>query len=285
MIKVLDNSKKMRVFLCNKKQLKKRIKIIILFCVLMLLTIDLLKFRSLNKKFNDLSSITYSVISYPIFLIQNKYLEIKNYLFVLSSYRNLDQENQNLKKQVRNLELLTVENNDLKKLVNFKDNFVFSKVTSRPVIVLFEGLKKQYLLNIGAVNGIKKGNAVVNNDKLIGRVIELSKKSSKIQLLTDKNSKIPVIILGTGYSGVASGQNNKKSLKLFYLPQEVDIKDGKAVITSGEGGYVPYGIYVGKTKQIKDEVFIDISSDDNKVLSLISVLKLEENFSSAKTNK
>ena len=71
-------------------------------------------------------------------------------------------------------------------------------------------------------------------------------------------------------------------LKLFYLPQDINIEDGKIVITSGEGGYMPYGVYVGKTKKIGDEIFVETCLNCNNAIRLVGILKLEENFASAK---
>ena len=103
-----------------------------------------------------------------------------------------------------------------------------------------------------------------------------------MRLINDKNSKIPVSILGTEYNGVASGINKKNYLKLSYLPQDINIEDGKIVITSGEGGYMPYGVYVGKTKKIVDEIFVETCLNCNNIIRLVGILKLEENFASAK---
>ena len=180
------------------------------------------------------------------------------------------------------MELIKAENNDLRRLVNFQDNLQFSRITGRAVIESYEGFEKQYLLNIGSRNGISKGNAIVNHNRLIGRVMDVSDQSSKMRLINDKNSKIPVSILGTEYNGVASGINKKNYLKLSYLPQDINIEDGKIVITSGEGGYMPYGVYVGKTKKIVDEIFVETCLNCNNIIRLVGILKLEENFASAK---
>ena len=243
----------------------------------MLLPSCLLKLQPINKHLNDLYSVTYSVISYPIFVIQTKYSEIKSYFFTILKYKNLYIENRQLVEQVQKLALLSAENKSLKRLVNFRNNFAFSKVTSRIVVEFFEGFKKQYLLNIGLVNGINKGNAVIHEDKIIGRIIDISKRSSKIQLITNQDFKIAVLILEHGYSGIANGQNDNKYLKLSYLPQDIEIEDGKTVVTLGEGNYIPYGIHVGKTRKIKNVLCIDVEDTTNALHNIVSVLRLEIN--------
>lgn len=245
----------------------------------------MLRLGPVNNALNDLFSVTYSVISYPILLIQNKYSKIKDYLFIILKYKDLYIENQKLTKQVQKLTFLSIENSSLKNLVNFQDNFTFSRITSRIVIEFFEGFKKQYLLNVGSINGINKGNAVIYEDKIMGRIIDISQRASRIQLMTDQDFKIAVLILKYGCSGIASGQNHDKYLKLSYLPQDMKIEDGQTVITLGEGNYIPYGIYVGKTKKIKNIVYIDIESTTNKIHTMVSVLRLEINCPHDKIQK
>jgi len=282
MIKSRDKIKSFKLFFGGKKKLKKRVKGIVLFFAVLLLVIDMAKFKFIHSKFHDLSSVTYSAISYPLFLVQNSYSEIKNYILLISTNKTVYLENQKLKEQIQGLELIKAENNDLRRLVNFQDNLQFSKVTGRAVIESYEGFEKQYLLNIGSRNGVGKGNAIVNRNRLVGRIIDVSQKSSKMQLITNKNSKIPISILGTEYNGIAGGINKEKYLKVFYLPQDINIDDGKIVVTSGEGGYMPYGVYVGKTKKIDGEIFVETCLNCNNVIRLVSILKLEENFASAK---
>ena len=154
MVKNRDKNKGLKLFFGGKKNLKKRVKGIVLFFAVLLLVIDMAKFKFLHSKFHDLSSVTYSVISYPLFLVQNSYSEIKNYISLISTNETIYLENQKLKEQVQDLELIKAENNDLRRLVNFQDNLQFSRITGRAVIESYEGFEKQYLLNIGSRNGI-----------------------------------------------------------------------------------------------------------------------------------
>ena len=278
MIIIKNNLKKTKLNFSNKKKTNQNFKIIILVFIIGLLMISFIKLNFLNEKIYRLSSFTYYKISYPIFLIQNKYLKLKNYLLFIYNKNNFYISRQKLQKQIQNLKTLKSENNNLKKLVNFKDNFIYSKITSRVVIELFHGFEKRYLVNIGSINGIKKGNAVISNDRLIGKIVGISLKSSKMQLLIDKNSKISVFVLGCKHKGIANGQNNERNLKLNFYLKDIKLEDNKIVITSGENNYIPYGIYIGTTKKIKDEIFIDISSNNNKAIGLISILRLKENF-------
>ncbi|MSO13417.1 rod shape-determining protein MreC [Rickettsiales endosymbiont of Trichoplax sp. H2] len=277
---IRDN--KFKIFYWNKKQCKKNLKALLFICIFTLLAIDTLKFKILNKKFYDISSSTYSVISYPIHLIQDRYYKLKNYFSLVNSKQDIYLENQQLKKLIQNIELIKEENKNLRRLVNFQDNFHFSKVTSRVVVESIDNFDKQYLLNIGLHNGVKKGYAIVDDSKLIGRIIDVNDRSSKMQLISSNQSKIPVMVLGTEYSGIMSGGKKEGYLKLFYLPQQAKIDDNAIVVTSGEGGYMPYGIYVGKIKKINGQFFVKTCLKCENSFRLVSVLKPEENFANAK---
>ena len=84
MLKNRDHTKGFKLFFIGKKKLRQKIKSIVLFLAFLLITVDMVKFKFIHSRFHDLSSITYSAISYPLFLVQNSYLEVKNYILLMS---------------------------------------------------------------------------------------------------------------------------------------------------------------------------------------------------------
>ena len=267
------------------KLLKKHANKIFLLLLTALLSFNIPEFKGVRDKLYDISASVYSIVSYPVYWTQNKYNELKGYIVILNTNKDIYLENQRLKAKLQDLELIIKENNDLKQLVNFRDNFTFSKVTGRVVLESRENFHNHYLLNIGTENGIQKGNAIVSKDRLIGRVIDVNSKFSKMQPLTNKGSKIPVSILNTNYWGIAAGLGQDKHLDLLYLTDDLEIREEQTVVTSGEGGYMPYGIYVGKIVKKDEKAYVEICPKAHKKLSLVSVLKLKENFADAGTRK
>ena len=280
-----DNTKRLYLFILNIKLLKKHINKIFFLLLIALLSLNIHELKEVRDKLYNVSVSIYSTTSYPIHWAQSKYYELKSYIIILTSSKDMYLENQRLKEKLQYLELIKTENRDLKQLVNFRDNLTFSKITGRVVLESHESFHNHYLLNIGSQNGIQKGNAIVAQDRLIGRVVDVSSKFSKMQPLTNKTSKIPVSILNTQYWGIASGLNKDGYLKLLYLTDESEIEGGQIVVTSGEGGYIPHGIYVGKTVKKNGGVYVEICPKLNKKLSLVSVLKLKDNFADASTKK
>jgi rod shape-determining protein MreC len=268
--------KKFHLCFFNINLLKKHIKKILVSLMILLIFFNIHKFQSFYKKIRDSTATTYAFISFPAHWVQERYWRIKDYVSILNNDKKVYLENKSFKKELEDMNLLKAENKELKRMLAFKDNFYFEKVTGRIVLKSQENFYAQYLVNIGERDGVKEGNAVVSNNKLIGRVIDVGYNSSTIQFINDMESKIPVFILNTAYHGIAVRTNMENYLKLLYLPDEIDIEDDQDVLTSGEGNYMPYGIYVGKIINKDGEVYINIPTDILKKSMLISVLKSKD---------
>ena len=197
MIQNRDDIKKFRLVIWYVMLLKKHIGKVLLLSFIALLSLNIPEYN-IRDKLHNISVSIYSVASYPIYWTQNRYNELKDYVVMFTSAKDVYLENQRLKAKLQDLELIMTENNDLKQLVNFHDNFIFSKVTGRVVLESHENFRHYYLLNIGTENGIQRGNAIVTKNRLIGRVIDVNSKFSKMQPLTNKGSKIPVSTLIIG---------------------------------------------------------------------------------------
>ena len=99
-------------------------------------------------------------------------------------------------------------------------------------------------LNVGKAKGVSIGNAVINNWGMIGRVIEVGKRSSRVLLITDINSQIPIYFEKSKHKAILIGKNSDL-LELKYLKPRVNISNNERIITSGEGGLLPRGLAVG----------------------------------------
>ena len=100
------------------------------------------------------------------------------------------------------------------------------------------------LLNAGGRDGIVGGQAAINGDGLVGRVTEVGLRSSRILLITDLNSRIPVVVEPSRDRGVLEGDNSNV-LTIGYLPAGARTSPGDRVVTSGHGGLFPAELPVG----------------------------------------
>lgn len=117
------------------------------------------------------------------------------------------------------------------------------------------------LVAAGARDGARKGMAVLAGEALAGRVVEVGVQSARLLLLTDINSRIPVVTETSRSRAILSGDNSERPV-LAYLGDGVVVAPGERVVTSGHGGAFPPGIPVGVVAAVSEgavrvELFVD----------------------------
>lgn len=183
----------------------------------------------------------------------------------------LRMENEELKVFYHLYLQLKEENNELKKLLNFISESKLSYVTARVIGESNTPYIRSVLINAGSIDKVKAKQAVINYYGLVGRVIEVGEKTSRVLLLTDINSKIPVLTAETRERGILVG-NNSTNLTVQYLPDDSRTKVGELVVTSGDAGIFPPGLPVGTITKIEEnEVFIKPFIEWNR-LDIINVI-------------
>lgn len=169
----------------------------------------------------------------------------------VSQVARLREENVALRNQ--NLQLLQwqraaksmeAENKSLQALLNVVPSQRSTFVTARIVSDSGGPYVHSALVNGGSANGIKKDQAVLNENGLIGRVVDAGKGSARVLLLGDINSHVPVVAEGTNEKMILSG-NNSALPTLSYVATDSKIKVGDRIVTSGDGGIFPPGVPVG----------------------------------------
>jgi rod shape-determining protein MreC len=106
-------------------------------------------------------------------------------------------------------------------------------------------------INVGAQHGLGKGDPVVGAGAgLVGRVAEVGPRTSKVQLLTDSDSSVAVLLQTSRATGLVMGQPDG-TLRMKYIPQDEEIEIGDVVLTSGLGGVMPKGLVVGEVKAVE----------------------------------
>ncbi|MSO75357.1 MAG: rod shape-determining protein MreC [Alphaproteobacteria bacterium] len=153
-----------------------------------------------------------------------------------------------------------VENRRLRDLLNLVPDPAASFVTA-PVIGDTGGpFLRNLLLGAGARDGVQRLNVVMSGQGVVGRILQVGERSARVLLLTDLNSRIPVLVGGGGERAVLAGDNTDQP-QLFYLTSEAEIAVGDRVVTSGLGGvfpaYLPVGVVTrvtGRTARIQPYV-------------------------------
>ena len=167
---------------------------------------------------------------------------------------NIKSENEKLKKALEvyrqkelSVEYLTNQNRNLKKFLEsddtvFKKNIIISKVLidkSSPYL-------KSIIINRGSSSGILKGMPVLDKEFLVGRVVETNYLSSRVLLLNDLNSRIPVTFGEDGVQAILKGSGGSRPV-LEYLPEGYVVEEGIEVFTSGKDRIFLPGSPIGTT--------------------------------------
>ena len=186
------------------------------------------------------------LISAPENKIQNINSQIKDHIKIYDNYKNLESELEILKQKRLSNDFLKMENDKLRKLIN--ESIKSEEILAKVLIDKESPFLKSIILNKGTKDKIKIGMAVVDKVYLVGKVIEVNYTNSRVLLLSDLNSKIPVILEPIGMQAVVSGTGEDNG-KIQYTKEEYgnEIKTQKIIAyTSGLGGLFKPGLPVGK---------------------------------------
>ena len=183
----------------------------------------------------------------------DKYVVIKNELQVL--------KNKDLSKKIINF-----ENVELKRLIDdyfVEDGQVYAKV----LLDKESPFLRSIVINKGSKNGIKPGMVVFEDIYLIGKVVEVNYITSRVLLISDINSKVPVTIQPLNIEAIMSGLDQGNGKLQYIKGEKVIDKNNKdlVVVTSGSGGIFKSGIPVGKIDLLnspnKEEILVNFYTD------------------------
>jgi rod shape-determining protein MreC len=147
---------------------------------------------------------------------------------------------------------LSLENAALRQVLNYRaDPERPTAVTGRVVADAGGPFVHTVLLNVGADDGVARGMAALNERGLIGRVIDVGRRSTRVLLLTDFNSRIPVMVEPSRDQAILAG-NNSRQPTLVFLPRNPRLAVGNVVVTSGRGGVLPPGLAIGTIAAIDE---------------------------------
>ena len=200
----------------------------------------------------------------------------------VQSYARLQQQNQDLRRELQQMKAwkeaalqLEQENAKLLDLNRVRLDPALTVVTGQVLADSGSPFRQSVLLNVGAArDGIKNGWAVTDGLGLVGRISGVGDKSSRVLLLTDSASRVPVNIQPSGQRAMLSGDNSALPvLDFIELPEEV--RPGDRVVSSGDGGVFPAGLLVGSVVQARDGRLRLRLSADYERLEFLRVLRAQ----------
>ena len=212
---------------------------------------------------------------------QNKY----KMAFLLEENKKLKEELNKILKENIDLKIFRIENEVLKKELNFLETYKFKSLTGRIIVKNFPEPSSIVILNKGEKEGIRPGWPVIYKEGiLVGKIYKTYKKTSEVLLLNSAYSKVAGTLSGERKTlGLVQGEY-KLGLKMIYIPKDTKLKKGDLIVTSGIEDNIPQGLIIGKIEKIKskeEEPFQEailtpyVSYDE---INIVNILIPEENY-------
>jgi len=200
---------------------------------------------------------------------------IRGYFFAVSENRRLKAELKEMR-QWRDVALaLRNENDRYRTLLGLRTDPPIPMAAARVVTDSRGPFADTRLANAGKERGIKVGNPVMSENGLVGRIIGVTTGASRVLLLTDTASKVPVMIDRTNARAILTGDGGPNP-KLEYLRGQSPVKEGDRVITSGDGGVIPRGLPVGTAVKGLDGRWRVVLASDKSPIDFVRILLFQD---------
>ena len=198
------------------------------------------------------------------------------------------EENERLRKELEDLKsknfqssFLEAQNNELQNVLDLEKNSPYSVVNAKVILDKNSPFLNSVIINKGSNAGIKLGMPVLNEGYLAGRIVEVNFVSSRILLLNDLNSRIPVVVSPSGTQAILSGVG-KREPSLEYLPDNFMLGEKESIVfTSGKDGVLFPGIAIGKVVLNDNKKLVKLFADPDQI-SVVSVALDQQEDSGAR---
>lgn len=212
------------------------------------------------------------LVSLPADALSYGYKKTAAIANVYRENERLRQENEELFLLKDKMKALKAENKILKKLLHHIDLPQTQSYTARVIAENGDAFANSLIIYLGKeAPNIKRGYAVVNNRGLIGRIDIVSGNYARVTLLTDINSKIPVVSQKSRDRGILTG-NNTGELSLIFTPLLAELHKGDLLVTSGVGGGLPPDIPVARIKRVGVENITAVPLFSASSLEIVKVI-------------
>ena len=264
-----------------KKGTQQRFSLLsLIFFSVIFLILGNLNFKAINYVKIAINEIVYRtsfIVSGPENFIKDNYLQVQDHF-------NLYKDNEKNKSELENLrakdllnQFIVAENQRLK---DFFDDYLVKSDTIFAKVLSDKGspFLKSIIINKGSKHKINLGMIAMDGEYLIGKVIEVNYLSARVLLLSDLNSKIPVILEPNEIFSILSGTGKNHGI-IQYSKKHRDIQSKSIVYTSGAGNLFKAGIPIGRinANYLSNEKKVEFFSDFSQLrfVKILSFIKNE----------
>ncbi len=267
-----------------KKSTKQKFSLLTLVSIsIFIIILSGINFTPIKKTKIFINEIVYRssfIVSLPENFIINTFLKIKEYSSFYDDYNTNKEELENLKSKEISSEIIISENKELKNLI---EDYTLSsnKILAKVIVDHKSPFLRTIIINKGSSEGVEIGTNIYDKKYLVGRVIEVNYKSSRVLLLSDLNSSVPISIIPGNIQAIIVG-NGKSLGEIKYVKDNLieEIQDQSIAYTSGTGSIFKSGLPVGKISTSGKKFLINFFTDFDQlkyVFVEIEQNKLTEN--------
>jgi rod shape-determining protein MreC len=213
---------------------------------------DQVLFESLRVAVTDTASPALDVLSRPLGALGHLMDRARDFVAVYQNNARLAEENERLLRWQQAAFRLASENARLRELLKLTPEPATTFITARVIANSGGAYVRSLMIHAGSENGVERGQAAMTGEGLVGRVSEVGRQAARVLLVTDLNSRVPVIVEGPQQRALLTGDNSERPC-LRYLNAGAEIKVGDRVVTSGQGGVFPPGLPVGVVASLDGE--------------------------------
>ncbi|MDG1532113.1 MAG: rod shape-determining protein MreC [Paracoccaceae bacterium] len=252
------------------------ILVFFLLAIFMLWRIDSVRVERLRSQIIDSVVPNFSWASAPVTGIMRMVDDFQAYDRIYNQNQELRRELQQmsawkeaaLQLEQQNAKLLDLNNVRLAPKLTFVTGVVIADAGSQ--------FRQSVLLNVGARDGIIDGWAVTDGLGLAGRISGVGANTSRVLLLTDGASRMPVTVLPSGQQAILSGDSSPVPTLEFVEKPDL-VRPGDSVVSSGDGGVFPNGLLIGHVVRLRDNRLRVRLSADYERLEFLRVLRSHAN--------
>ena len=250
-----------------KKSTKQKFSLLTLvFFSIFIIVLSNFNFKAVSVTKSVIKEIVYRssfIVSIPENFIKSSYLNLNEYSNFYKKFKRIEEELDQLKSENISTKIIKSENEELKSLIDGY-SFTSNKILAKVIVDHESPFLRSIIINKGSKEKIKIGTNIYDRSYLVGRVIEVNYTNSRVLLLTDLNSNIPVSLTPGNVQAIVVGNGDRKG-EIKYIKNDLvkEINDKGIAYTSGTGSIFKSGIPVG-TIDLKDEnkkIFINFYSD------------------------
>ncbi len=220
-------------------------------------------FRKARENVLDVAAPILSIFAKPIAYVQGVVGDVGDYFNTLEQNQALREENAELRQWMEEALRLRETIAVYERLQNY---YAGPEATPIDAFVIGESndaFSHSMLVNAGSGDGVERGQAVLDDQGLVGRIVDVGVRASRILLLTDVQSRVPVYVEDANLEGILVGRTKANpSISFTASTDPVVFTPGQRVLTSGAGGSLPRGLAIGVIVGAeKGDAVVDLYAD------------------------